>query len=124
MSATEQTQQGPSGKLAQRLRLGGGFAQSERDYILRALDGLEHHLAGWTPEQLDVEVSVKNRDGPEQKVTLNAWLAGWPHMVATSNDRDLNHALVEVRKELVRQIEERRNQRKPDKAKSRKKPPP
>jgi hypothetical protein len=101
-------------KVAASLRLGGGFSESDQPQVLRALEGLEHHLAGWRPDQLDLEVSVKDRDGPEQKVTLNAFMAGWPRMVATASDRDLGRALGAVKRELVRQIDERRDQRKPD----------
>jgi hypothetical protein len=46
-------------------------------------------------------------------VTLEAWIAGWPHLVATSSNPDLDRALVEVRKELIRQIEREHDRRTP-----------
>jgi ribosome-associated translation inhibitor RaiA len=59
-------------------------------------------------------VSLKDTEGPDQKVTLQAWLAG-AHLVATSHERDLDLALAEVRRDLIRQIEEERSRREPRK---------
>ena len=58
---------------------------------------------------------MKDTEGPDQKVTLQAWLAGWAHLVATSHERDLEHALAEVRRDLIRQIEDERSRREPRK---------
>jgi hypothetical protein len=38
--------------------------------------------------QVDLEVSLKDTEGPDQKVTLQAWLAGRAPLVATSHERD------------------------------------
>lgn len=103
----------PKQVLADQLRLGPGFGAADRERVLRGLSGLATHLAGWRPDQVELEIMIKDRGGPEQKVTLQAWLAGWPHFVATSYDRDLDRALVEVRKELIRQIEDERSRRDP-----------
>jgi hypothetical protein len=51
--------------------------------------------------------------GPDQKVTLQAGLAGRAHLVATCHERDLDHALADVRRDLIRQIEEERSRRDP-----------
>jgi ribosome-associated translation inhibitor RaiA len=95
------------------LRLGGGLGDSDRERVLADLEGLAHHLSGWRPEQVDVEVSVKDRSSAQQRVTLNAWLMGWPHLVATFSDNDLDHAVRQARKELIRQIEGERDRQKP-----------
>ena len=60
-------------------------------------------------------MSLKDTEGPDQKVTLQAWLAGRAHLVATSHERDLDHALAEVRRDLIRQIEDERSRREPRK---------
>jgi hypothetical protein len=73
------------------------------------------HLSGWEHDQVDLEVSLKDADGPDQRVTLQAWLAGRAHLVATSHKRDLDHALAEVRRDLIRQIEDERSRREPRK---------
>jgi hypothetical protein len=102
MSGTENN---PTGTLDERLRLGAGFAPADRLRIRGALYALTPHPSGWEHDQVDVEVSLKDTEGPDQKATLQAWLAGRAHFVATSHKRDLDHALAEVRRDLIRQIE-------------------
>ncbi|WP_214364451.1 HPF/RaiA family ribosome-associated protein [Pseudonocardia sp. H11422] len=102
-------------QLQARVRLGVGFGLTDRDRVLRGLSGLAKHLSGWDPEQVDLEVSVKDRERPEQRVTLNLWLTGWPHLVAGSRLTDLDQALVEARKDLIRRIEDEKSRRGPHK---------
>lgn len=97
--------------LEERLRLGAGFGARDRDHVPEVLSALGRHLAHWRPEQVDLEVSVKNRGSREQKVTLEAWLPGWPSLVATSAEPDFDHALVLVRKDMIRQIEDEKARR-------------
>jgi ribosome-associated translation inhibitor RaiA len=107
---------GTGGNLDGGLRLGAGFHAAERATVLRDLSALERHMAAWDGDEVDVEVSVKDRDGPEQQVTVEARLPGLPPLVAKSRARDVGRALVEARKELIRQIEDekdRHNPRKP-----------
>ena len=99
--------------LEERLRLGAGFTAADRPRILGALSALAPHLSGWEHDQVDLEVSLKDTEGPDQKVTLQAWLAGRAHLVATSHKRELDHALAEVRRDLIRQIEDERSRREP-----------
>ena len=112
MSGTENNQ---TGTLDERLRLGAGFAAADRPRILEALSALTPHLSGWEHDQVDLEVSLKDTEGPDQKVTLQAWLAGRAHLVATSHEHDIDHALAEVRRDLIRQIQEQRSRREPRK---------
>jgi ribosome-associated translation inhibitor RaiA len=109
MSGTENR---PTGTFDERVRLGAGFAPADRMRILEALSALAPHLSGWEHDRVDLEVSLKDTEGPDQKVTLQAWLGGRTHLVATSHERDLDHALAEVRRELIRQIEDERSRRK------------
>jgi ribosome-associated translation inhibitor RaiA len=97
--------------LDDRLRLGAGFGAHDRPHVLELLSSLPRHLARWDPDQVDLELSVKDRGGPEQKVTLEALLPGLAVVVATSADRDLDHALIAARKELIRQIEDTKAKR-------------
>jgi ribosome-associated translation inhibitor RaiA len=108
--------------ILEELRLEGGFGAADRPRVLEALAGLAKHLARWSPEQVQLEVAVKDRDGPDQRVTLQAFVAGLPHLVATSNEVDLDRALVEVRKELIRQVEDSKTRREPTKGKATRKP--
>jgi ribosome-associated translation inhibitor RaiA len=97
--------------LAERLRLGVGFGTEDRSHLLEVLSALDRHLAHWRPEQVDIQISVKDRGGREQKVSLEAWLPSWPPLVATASGVDLGHALVDVRKDLIRQIEDHKARR-------------
>ena len=105
----------PAQILAERLRLGAGFTTGDSDHVLELLAPLGRHLTRWSPEDVDLELTVKNRGGPEQKVTLEAWLPGWPSLVATAIDRDLDHALVDVRKDMIRQIDDQKTKHEPRK---------
>jgi hypothetical protein len=70
------TENSPTGTLEEHLRLGAGFAAADRPHILEALSALAPHLSGWEHDQVDLEVSLKDAEGPDQKVTLQAWLVG------------------------------------------------
>lgn len=101
--------------LEERLRLGAGIGADDRDRVLELLSPLGRHLAHWSPEQVDLEISVKNRGNTEQKVILEAWLPRWPSLVATSTEPELGHALVDVRQGMIRQIEDKKAKRDPRK---------
>jgi hypothetical protein len=109
MSGTENS---PTGTLDEHLRLGAGFAAADRPRILGALSALTPHLSGWEHD-LDLEVSLKDTEGKDQKLTLQAWLGGRAHLVATSHERDLDDALAEVRRDLIRQIGDEKSRREP-----------
>jgi ribosome-associated translation inhibitor RaiA len=106
----------PAEVLSDRLRLGAGFGQADRGHVLELMSSLPRHLARWRAEKVDLEISVKDRGGPEQKVTLEALLPGLGQVVATSEHRDLDHALIEARKELTRQIDDEKAKRSDHKA--------
>jgi ribosome-associated translation inhibitor RaiA len=93
--------------------VGAGFKERERPYLLEALAALGPHLARWNPDDVDLEVSVHDRGGKEQRVTLRAILPGFPALVAVAADRDLTRALGEAKRELIRQIEHHKSEREP-----------
>jgi ribosome-associated translation inhibitor RaiA len=102
--------------LSDRLRLGAGFGPADRGHVLELMSSLTRHLSRWKPEKVDLEISVKDRTGPEQKSTLEALLPGLGLVVATSAHRDFDHALIEARKELIRQIDDEKAKRSDHKA--------
>jgi ribosome-associated translation inhibitor RaiA len=109
--------------LASSLRLAGGFRESELPHLLAALTPLEKHLARWDADHVDLQLSVKDRGGTEQHVTIEAKLGGWPLVVAKVADLDFDRALHEARDELIRQIDDERRRRIPkDNRKLREKP--
>lgn len=105
---------GPQSVLDARLRLGPGFGEADRAQVLTELSSLGRHLVHWSADRgVDLEVSVKDRGGPQQTVTLQAWLPGWPAQVAHSAETDLGRALVQVRQEMIRRIEDGKAKRHP-----------
>jgi ribosome-associated translation inhibitor RaiA len=96
--------------LAERMRIVTEFRDDERGYVLDTLGGkLDKRLSRWDAEQVELELSVKERDTPSQKVVLECWIAGEPKMVATSNEAELQSALHDVREDLFKQIDKHVN---------------
>ncbi len=89
-----------------RLRIVPEFAAHEHDRIHELMFGrLERRLARWEPEQVELELSVKDRDTPKQRMALECWISGEKKLVSTSNEEDLMKGVVEVRDDLWRQID-------------------
>lgn len=88
-----------------RLRVVAGFRGNESEKAREILFGrLNSRLARWQPEQVDLELSVKERDTPSQKTVLECWISGMPRFVATSRESEIDKALAEVRDDLWTQI--------------------
>jgi hypothetical protein len=94
--------------VAQRLHLATGFLSSERGWVSERLAALGLRMRSFRNDEVDLEVSLKDRQGAGQRVTLECWINCRPrlHFVATSSSRDLSAALGEVRNELIRQVDE------------------
>lgn len=101
MAEQEQVQ----GTVEARLRLGPGLLESDRAEVVAALSSLNRHLAHWRPDQIDLRLSVRDRNFSDQKVTLEIWLPGRHSLLASAGAADLNKALVEARKIAIREIE-------------------
>ncbi len=101
--------------IAQRLHLATGFHASERDWVVDRLAALGSRLRSFRSEQVELQISLKDRRGVEQHVTLECWISRTPriHLVATSSKRELSDALNEVRTELTRQIDEAKTRTEP-----------
>lgn len=94
--------------IAQRLHLATGFLSSERDWIVRRLAALESRLRSFPDTQVELEISLKERHGADQRVTLECWISRNPrlHLVSTSSARELAAAVSEVRDDLIRQVDD------------------
>lgn len=94
--------------VAQRLHLATGFLSSERGWVSERLAALGLRLRSFRNDEVDLEISLKDRQGAEQRVTLECWINCRPrlHFIVTSSSRDLSAALGEVRNELIRQVDE------------------
>ena len=65
---------------------------------------LDHRLKSFEPEQVSMNLYVKDRDTVSQHLTLEAKVADWPVLVATTSDPEFGHALNVVRDEMIRLI--------------------
>jgi ribosome-associated translation inhibitor RaiA len=87
-----------------QLRVGAGFTEEERPAIVSRLASLDARLSRFAAVDVDMELSIKDRDRAGQKVTLECWIARRARIVATSYLPDHEAALNEVRDDLRRQI--------------------
>jgi ribosome-associated translation inhibitor RaiA len=95
------------------LHIGAGFVAKERPHLLEALSTLAPHLGRWDPSDVDVDVSLQDRGGKEQRITLRTSLPGRAPLVAVAENPDLTRALCEAKRELIRQIEHQKSAREP-----------
>jgi hypothetical protein len=58
-------------------------------------------------------VSLQDRGGKEQRVTLRTSLPGHPLLVAVADNPDITRALCDAKRELIRQIEHQKAAREP-----------
>ena len=95
------------------IHVGAGFAAKERPRVLTALSTLALHLGRWDTRDLDVEVTLQDRGGKEQRVTLRTTLPGLPQLIAVAENPDITRALTEAKRELIRQLEHQKSAREP-----------
>ena len=96
------------------LHVGLGFKEMEHRHVLQTLSTLGPHLMGrWDPRDIDVEVSLQDRGGKEQRVTLRTSLPGRAPLVAVAENPDISHAICEAKRELIRQLEHQKSARDP-----------
>jgi ribosome-associated translation inhibitor RaiA len=95
------------------IRVGAGFVAKERQLVFDSLSTLAPHLGRWDPRDVDIDVSLQDRGGNEQRVTLRTSLPGLPPLVAVAENSDLPRALGEAKRELIRQLEHQKSAREP-----------
>ncbi|MDQ6910273.1 MAG: HPF/RaiA family ribosome-associated protein, partial [Actinomycetota bacterium] len=81
--------------------------------VVKVMGRLDERLRSFPAGSVEMQLTVKERDQPGQHTTLEAWITGMPHLVATSSRADLDAALGEVRDDLVRQITDAKNRGEP-----------
>jgi hypothetical protein len=99
----------------ERLLLGTGFHESERDWIVRRLASLGPRLRSFDAVQIDLEISIKDRDSAGQQVTLECWVrrATRLHLVSTSSEAEVDTALNDVRTSMIRQVDDAKTRTEP-----------
>ena len=65
------------------IRVGAGFVAKERQHVLDSLSTLGPHLGRWDPRDVDIDVSLQDRGGNEQRITLRTTLPGLAPLVAS-----------------------------------------
>jgi ribosome-associated translation inhibitor RaiA len=90
-----------------RLRIVPEFRSGEHDKVRALLlDGkLARRLSRWPVDDLELEISVKDRETSKQRMALECWIAKAPKMVATSTRQDLEAAVLECRDDLYKQVD-------------------
>ncbi len=89
-----------------QLALGNGFEESERDRIVERLSKLNRRLKRFPADATHLELQVKERNNSGQTVTFIAQLPGYSQLVATSTEANLRDALMDVREDMWRQIDD------------------
>lgn len=95
------------------IRVGAGFVEKERPHVVDTLSTLGPHLARWDTHDVSVDVTLHDRGGKEQRITLHTSLPGLPPLVAVAESPDITHALSEAKHELIRQIERQKAEHEP-----------
>jgi hypothetical protein len=94
------------GATVDQLRIEFGFEESERPRVIELLRKLDRQLKRFPADAVDMELTVKDRDTVDQKVTMDVRLPSLPRIVATSKEMPLRDALMDVREDVLRQIKE------------------
>lgn len=99
--------------VATALSVADGVTSVERDRIVGSWGRLDSRLRSFAAGTVELQLTVKERDTPSQRTTLEAWIAGQPRIVATSVKTNLDEAMTEVREDLIRQITDAKNRTEP-----------
>ena len=91
------------------IHVGAGFVARERAHIVDMLSALGPHLGRWDASDVDLEVSLQDRGGKEQRVTLRTSLPGHQPLIAVAENTDIDHALSEAKRELIRQLKHQKS---------------
>ena len=95
------------------LRVGTGFSQGDRNWIVEQFGTLNAQLASFDADATELEISVKDRESRGQKVTLECWIGGREKVVTTSSEEDLHAALMDVRDDLRRRLNDAKTKQEP-----------
>ena len=95
------------------LRVGVGFSQGDRNWIVEQLGTLDARLASFYADATELEISVKDRESRGQKVTLECWVGGLDKIVTISSEEDLHAAVMDVRDDLRRRLNDAKTKQQP-----------
>jgi len=99
--------------VADSLSVHGDINDGEFDTIVDRWSKLDSRLRSFDAGTVLIQLFVKERDTKSQHVTLDVKIDGHSPLVATSSSADFDHALNEVRDEMIRQITDMKNKTEP-----------
>lgn len=94
--------------VADSLRIVPEFDPSESDQIVEIVTSrLDRRLSRFSDDQVELEISVKERDTPSQRVVLECWVAvsGRTHFVGSSTKSPLMAAVRESADDVRTQVD-------------------
>jgi ribosome-associated translation inhibitor RaiA len=90
----------------ERLRIVPEFRSDEHEMVRELMSGkLDRRLSRWEASDVELEISVKDRDTSKQHMAVECWISKLPKMVATSSKQELEAAVIECRNDLHKQID-------------------
>ena len=95
------------------LRVGSGFSQGDRNWLVEQFGPLDARLAGFHADSTDLEIMVKGRGERGQKVTLECRISGRDLIVTTSSEEDLHAAVMDCRDDLRRKLNDSKTKQEP-----------
>ncbi|WIM99092.1 HPF/RaiA family ribosome-associated protein [Actinoplanes oblitus] len=95
------------------LRVGAGFSQGDRNWLAEQFSPLDARLAAFHADATELEIMVKDRAARGQKVTLECWIGGREKIVTTSSEEDLHAAIMDVRDDLRRRLNDAKTKQEP-----------
>lgn len=96
--------------LAEVVQFGTGIDESERQSVLERLSSLTPRLGSFDPENLALEIWVRQRGTPDQTTFLTL-KAGTVDLVAHSNETELLTAVSDAGSDMRRQLDDQRSRR-------------
>lgn len=94
----------PTATVSECLRVHGSMTSEEIEELVGHWGAIDTRLRSFEPGHVTMDLYVKDRDTPSQHLTLEARIAGWPPLVATTSEPEFGHALSVVRDEMIRLI--------------------
>ena len=86
------------------LRVHGALSNDEVETLIGHWHALDARLRSFEPDDVRLDLHLKDRDQPGQHITLEARITGLPALVATTSEAHLDHALNVVRDEMIRLV--------------------
>ena len=99
--------------VADCLTVHGELYERDMEKLIEHWSKLDTRLRSFDAGTVDMQLFVKERDTKSQHVTLDVKIDGYTPLVASSSSTDLDHALNEVRDEMIRQLSNAKGKREP-----------